>query len=50
MWENIDLDIAYIVGAFHYYGIRDGRKEHAKKSAYYVLNDEMLKSIVMKKP
>lgn len=41
--ENVDLDIAYIVGAFHDYGIKDGRENHAKKSAGYVLKDKMLK-------
>lgn len=41
--ENVDLEIAYVVGAFHDYGIRDGRKGHAKKSAEYVLKDETLK-------
>ena len=40
--ENIDLDIAYIVGAFHDYGIQDGREGHAKSSAKYVLKDKML--------
>ena len=40
--ENVDLDIAYIVGAFHDYGIKDGREDHAKKSAAYVLKDKML--------
>ena len=37
------MDIAYIVGAFHDYGIRDGRENHAKSSAKYVLKDTTLK-------
>ena len=41
--ENVDLDIAFIVGSFHDYGIKDGRENHAQKSAKYVLKDEMLK-------
>ncbi len=41
--EDVDIDIAYIVGAFHDYGIRDGREGHAKSSAKYVLQDKMLK-------
>ena len=40
--EKIDLDIAYIVGAFHDYGIQDGRVGHAKSSAKYVMKDKML--------
>jgi uncharacterized protein len=39
---NIDLDIAYIVGAYHDIGIAFGRDGHAKKSAEYVRNDKML--------
>lgn len=40
--EDIDLDIAYIVGAFHDYGLQDGREDHAKTSALYVLKDKIL--------
>lgn len=39
---DIDLDIAYIVGAFHDIGILNGRENHAKKSAEYVKKDKML--------
>ena len=41
--ENINLDIAYIIGAFHDYGIKDGRENHAKNSAKYVRTDKVLK-------
>lgn len=40
---GVDLDIAYIVGAFHDIGLLQGREDHAKKSAMYVKNDIMLK-------
>ena len=46
--EDIDLDIAYIVGAFHDYGIREGRENHAKSSAKYVLADKVLKKFYNK--
>ena len=39
---DVDLDIAYIVGAFHDIGILDGREGHAKASAKYVRADKML--------
>ena len=39
---DVDLDIAYIVGAFHDIGIMDGREGHAKASAKYVRSDEVL--------
>lgn len=41
--EKIDLDIAYIVGAFHDYGMIDGRDNHAISSGKYVRQDKMLK-------
>lgn len=41
--EKIDLDIAYIVGAYHDIGILKGREGHAKSSAEIVRQDEMLK-------
>lgn len=41
--EKVDLDIAYIVGAFHDIGIIYGRENHAKSSAQIVRKDEMLK-------
>ena len=42
--ENVDLEIAYIVGAFHDIGISKGREGHAKSSGQIVRNDEKLKS------
>ena len=42
--EEIDLDIAYIVGAYHDIGITMGREGHAKSSAEIVRRDEMLKN------
>ena len=41
--EKIDLDIAYIVGAYHDIGITMGREGHAKSSAKIVREDKMLK-------
>lgn len=41
--ENIDLDIAYIVGAFHDIGIVYGRENHALSSGKIVRSDKMLK-------
>ena len=41
--ENIDLDIAYIVGAFHDIGLMIEREGHAKHSAEIVRDDAMLK-------
>lgn len=40
---DIDLDIAYIVGAFHDIGIRIGREGHALSSGKILREDEMLK-------
>ena len=39
---EVDLDIAYIVGAFHDIGIQDGREGHAVSSGKYVRTDKML--------
>ena len=41
--EEIDLDIAYIVGAFHDIGLKIERENHAKHSAEFVRADKMLK-------
>ncbi|MBP3582312.1 MAG: HD domain-containing protein [Clostridia bacterium] len=41
--ENIDLDIAYIVGAFHDIGLKVEREGHAKHSAEIVRKDQVLK-------
>lgn len=41
--EDIDLDIAYIVGAFHDVGIVNGREGHAKKSGEFVRKDKILR-------
>ncbi len=41
--HNFDLDIAYIVGAYHDIGIINGREGHAISSGKIVRNDEMLK-------
>lgn len=41
--EKVDLDIAYIVGAFHDIGISKGREGHAKSSGIIVRQDKMLK-------
>lgn len=41
--ENIDLDIAFIVGAFHDIGLINGRENHAKSSGEFVRNDKVLK-------
>lgn len=40
---DVDLDIAYIVGAYHDIGIVNGREGHAKSSGEIVRKDEMLK-------
>ncbi|MBQ8426082.1 MAG: HD domain-containing protein [Clostridia bacterium] len=40
--EKIDLDIAFIVGAYHDIGILNGRENHAISSGKFVRNDEML--------
>lgn len=42
--ENVDLEIAYLVGAFHDVGIEKGREGHAKSSGEFVRNDEFLKT------
>jgi len=39
---NIDLDIAYIVGAYHDIGLLEGRENHAKSSANIVRQDKEL--------
>lgn len=41
--EQIDLDIAYIVGAYHDVGIVYGREGHALSSGKIVRSDKMLK-------
>ena len=42
--EKIDLDIAYIVGAYHDIGISVSRENHPKHSAKIVREDKMLKN------
>jgi uncharacterized protein len=39
---KIDLDIAYIVGAYHDIGLIKGRENHATYSSEFVLSDKML--------
>lgn len=39
---DVDLDIAYIVGAYHDIGIVNGRENHALSSGEIVRKDEML--------
>lgn len=41
--EKIDLDIAFIVGAYHDIGIINGRENHAISSGKFVRNDKFLK-------
>ena len=41
--ENVDLDIAYIVGAYHDVGIMYGRENHAISSGKIVRADKFLK-------
>ena len=41
--KEIDLEIAYLVGALHDVGISKGREGHAKSSAEIVQNDSKLK-------
>ena len=41
--ENIDLEIAYAVGAFHDIGISKGREGHAKSSKEMVMENKDLK-------
>ena len=43
--EKVDLEIAYVVGAYHDIGILNGRDGHAKSSGAYVRSDEFLKSV-----
>lgn len=40
---KINIEIAYVVGAYHDIGIQDGREGHAISSGKYVRNDEFLK-------
>ena len=40
--ENVDLEIAYIVGALHDIGISKGREGHAKSSGEIVRKDKKL--------
>ena len=37
--EHVNLEIAYVVGAYHDVGIINGREGHAKSSAEYVKKD-----------
>ena len=41
--NNIDLELAFIVGAYHDVGLICGREKHAKSSADFVRNDKKLK-------
>lgn len=41
--EDIDLNIAFVVGAFHDIGLINGRENHAKSSGEIVRNDKVLK-------
>ena len=41
--EKIDLEIAYVVGAYHDVGISMGRDGHAKSSGQIVRSDNRLK-------
>lgn len=41
--EDVDLEIAYVVGAFHDVGISCGREGHAKSSGRIVREDKTLK-------
>ena len=43
MGVQVDLEIAYVVGAFHDVGISKGREGHAMYSAQIVLEDKTLK-------
>jgi uncharacterized protein len=40
---NIDYNMAYVVGAYHDYGIKDGRENHSFSSGKYLRKDENLK-------
>ena len=42
--EKVDLDIAYIVGAYHDIGITMGREGHALSSGKILRKDKMLKN------
>lgn len=46
---DIDLDIAYVVGAFHDIGIIKGRENHALCSGEFVRNDAVLKKFYNEK-
>ena len=41
---NINLEIAFVVGAYHDVGLIFGRENHAKSSGQYVRQDKKLKS------
>lgn len=41
--EDVDLEIAYVVGAFHDVGISMGREGHAKSSGKIIRKDKRLK-------
>lgn len=47
--EDIDLDIAFVVGAFHDIGLINGRENHAKSSGEIVRNDKVLKEFYNEK-
>jgi len=40
---DVDLEIAYVVGAYHDIGLINGREGHAKSSGVFVRNDSKLK-------
>lgn len=42
---DVDLDIAFVVGAFHDIGIIKGREGHAKSSGEFVRKDKFLKKL-----
>lgn len=42
--EKVDLEIAYIVGALHDVGIKNGREGHAKSSARWVRENKTLRN------
>lgn len=43
--EEVDLELAYVVGALHDVGITSGREGHAKSSAKWVNNCKKLKEL-----
>lgn len=45
--EKVDLDIAYIVGAYHDIGITMGREGHALSSGKILRKDKMLKNFYL---